>query len=452
MSVTMKRYAAAAALAMVCLGLPSKAWAQREVAVVGTPSEIIGNVYTAAIVGTIGNIQFFLPAINQALIAEGLPPVNVNYDRLAFDLAQDVATAYVLTSAIGNELSTFPMGSSAGGFSWTYDPGLGVFSRASDSFGPLFADRALTLGRGRISGGVNFQRATFDTFQGKGLDNGEIQFFSEVVPDIAGIGSSFVRTENTLDLKLSTTTVGFFANYGATDRLDVGVAVPIVSVTLDAAVLQRLALFEGTAIDAITFRGSAGATGIGDITLRGKYRFYDAPGGGLAAAVDVRLPTGNEHDFLGIPGSQTKLFLIGSTAYGRIAPHVNLGYTFSRANDLVDPDGYGTTAFLLEPPSEFSVTGGVDVAVMPKVTVAGDVLVRTLRQTARLVESPSEVGGGLTEFRTTFPTNVTVSYGSLGLKLNAWGDALVTGNVLFPLNRNGLQDSLMVTAGIDLSF
>ncbi|ODS53647.1 MAG: hypothetical protein ABS36_13555 [Acidobacteria bacterium SCN 69-37] len=434
------------------LGWPSSSWAQQEVEVTGPPSEIIGNVYTSAILGTLGSIQLFLPSINQALVAEGFPPVTLNPDRLALDLAQDVATAFVLTSSIGNELSTFPLGSSAGGFSWTFDPSLGVFNRASDSFGPLFADRALTLGEGRFSAGVNFQRATFDTFQGKGLDDGEIQFYSEVVPDIVGLGTSFVRTENTLNLKLSTTTVGLFANYGATDRLDVGVAVPIVSVKLDAGLHQRLALFDGTPLYDTVFRGRAGATGLGDLTLRGKYRFFDVPGGGLAAAVDLRLPTGNEHDFLGIPATQTEVFLIGSAAYGRVAPHVNVGYTFSSANDLVDPDGFGETAFLLEPPAEFNLAGGVDVSVVPKVTVAGDVLIRTLRNTARLVESTSEVGPGFQEFRTAFPTNVTVSYGSLGVKLNTWGDTLLTGNVLFPLNRNGLQDSLMLTVGIDVSF
>ena len=40
----------------------------------------------------------------------------------------------------------------------------------------------------------------------------------------------------TLTLKATIDTVGVFANYGVTDRLDVGVAIPITHVALDADV------------------------------------------------------------------------------------------------------------------------------------------------------------------------------------------------------------------------
>ena len=74
-------------------------------------------------------------------------------------------------------LSTFPFGSSSGGFTYTYDPSLGTFSRSSESFGPLFAERALTIGRERGSLGVAYQRSTYDTFEGKNLRQREINFY-----------------------------------------------------------------------------------------------------------------------------------------------------------------------------------------------------------------------------------------------------------------------------------
>ena len=40
------------------------------------------------------------------------------------------------------QLSTFPIGSSAGGFTYLFDESLGTFRRASRSFGPAFAERA----------------------------------------------------------------------------------------------------------------------------------------------------------------------------------------------------------------------------------------------------------------------------------------------------------------------
>src|SRR5579884_3776093 len=49
------------------------------------------------------------------------------------------------------EATTFPIGSSSGGFTWTFDPSLGVQTRRSQSFGPMFVDRPLTTGRGKLN-------------------------------------------------------------------------------------------------------------------------------------------------------------------------------------------------------------------------------------------------------------------------------------------------------------
>ena len=76
-------------------------------------------------------------------------------------------------------LATFPVGSSSGGFTYTFNPSLGTFSRSSESFGPLFAERALTIGRERGSLGVGYQRSTYDTFEGKNLRQPEIVFHIE---------------------------------------------------------------------------------------------------------------------------------------------------------------------------------------------------------------------------------------------------------------------------------
>ena len=40
-----------------------------------------------------------------------------------------------LNNQLALQLSTFPLASSAGGFTYRFDPGLGVFTRATDSFG-----------------------------------------------------------------------------------------------------------------------------------------------------------------------------------------------------------------------------------------------------------------------------------------------------------------------------
>jgi hypothetical protein len=75
------------------------------------------------------------------------------------------------------QLSTFPLGSSAGGFTYVFDDSLGTLRRASRSFGPSFAERALTIGRGRLSGGMTYQHTRYDSFEGQTLDDGSIRFY-----------------------------------------------------------------------------------------------------------------------------------------------------------------------------------------------------------------------------------------------------------------------------------
>ena len=56
-----------------------------------------------------------------------------------------------INSIMAAQLATIPLGSSSGGFSYTFDPALGTFSRESSTFGSAFVERALTAGRGRLT-------------------------------------------------------------------------------------------------------------------------------------------------------------------------------------------------------------------------------------------------------------------------------------------------------------
>jgi hypothetical protein len=214
-------------------------------------------------------------------------------------------------------LATFPTGSSSGGFTYTFNPALGTFSRSSESFGPLFAERALTIGRDRGSLGVGYQRSTYDTFEGKNLRQPEIVFHIEHIDccgRVAGGAPAFDGSrlnpafegdiiEAALRLDLTTDTLVFFATYGLTDRLDLGVAVPVVRTDVEASIRARierlstaanpeLHAFDGENPDERTFVAAGSATGLGDIVLRAKYNFLRRRGGGLAGAIDVRTPTG----------------------------------------------------------------------------------------------------------------------------------------------------------------
>jgi hypothetical protein len=369
----------------------------------------------------------------------------------------DDAPSRGFVGSISSQLSSFPLGSSAGGFTWTFDTGTGAFVRASQSFGPLFAERALTVGRNKLNVGFNYQRATYDEIEELSLRDGDLK-------RVAQVGSVIATDE--LSLELNVDTAGFFANYGVTDLLDVGVAIPVVRVKANFA--RRIRAFTPTGqeimIDEPVREGRATASGIGDVVVRGKFKLFDQPGGGLALGLDLRLPTGDEEDLLGLPGTQAKLFGIYSTAVGRVAPHVNIGYTFGSSNNKTStPEAVRLQAnagtvdpfILLSLPDEFNYTGGADFAVHPRVTIVGDIVGRVVRSVLELEQTDSLGLGpqfqGIDINRDNL-VNLNLTLASVGVKFNPVSNLLVTFNALFPITKGGLRDKFTPVFGLDWSF
>jgi hypothetical protein len=401
-------------------------------------------------------------------------------------------------SQVATQFSTFPLGSSTGGLTYVFDESIGTFRRGSGSFGPLFAERALTIGRRRLSAGFNYQRSSYDTFEGQHLDDGSIKFYlrHEDCCTFNLPSEFFVRPNGTrlnppfegdlievaLSLKATTHTTAVFANYGVTDRWDVGLAVPFVKVNLDARVEARIIrLVTRTSTNVHTFeignpnatrtvQHSGAASGLGDIVLRSKYRLLRVAGGGLAAAIDVRLPTGDENELLGAGGAQAKLLLVASNERGRFGQHVNIGYTAGSGNVAGALPGL-TSAPL---PDEINYSGGVEFVASPRITVMGDVVGRILRGAGRLelvsksfeynaVRSlgPGPGCGGLAGFTCASisleefaprPGHLTLLLGTAGVKFNPIGNLLISGSVLFPLTNAGLRSRVTTVIGVDYAF
>jgi hypothetical protein len=372
-------------------------------------------------------------------------------------------TPFLFNQAIVSQLSAFPLGSSAGGFTYTFDPGLGTYSRNSSTFGPSFLERALTIGKGRFNFGANYQHASFSSFEGKDLEGGNIKFY--LTHQSTAIPAPFFEgdlIETALDLKLKTDTFAFLANYGVTDRFDIGLAVPILHVSMDArinATVLRLATLDTGATSGIhTFPGggstapfsdSGSATGIGDILLRGKYHFF--AGAGLAAAVDLRLPTGDADNLLGTGATQGKIFLIGSTASSRVSPHFNIGYTWS---------GDSSNEFL-NVTDEFNYAGGTEIGISPRLTVNVDFIGRQLVDSGRLVDA-SKTFRWMTAAGVQGSTNlnefafqegsVNLVTSAIGFKFNPWRSLLLSANILFPLSDAGMRANPVPVFGFDYAF
>src|SRR5262245_11041237 len=67
----------------------------------------------------------------------------------------------LLTRLSVAELAGFPIGSSSGGFTYVFDSTTGLAVRSTPSFGPAFAERPLTIGRGKLNAGVTYLHRSF---------------------------------------------------------------------------------------------------------------------------------------------------------------------------------------------------------------------------------------------------------------------------------------------------
>jgi hypothetical protein len=387
------------------------------------------------------------------------------------DSSEDLREAGIqINRSIVGQLSTFPLGTSSGGFSYRFDEQLGIFERSSESFGSVFAERAETIGNGKWNFGLNVFAIHYDAIDDLELRNGDIGFsltHLDTNDDGTTVETFFegdlVNVSAALDL--STETVVFFGNYGITDRFDIAVAVPVVRVELEAQLTKQIARLASEGFsdppfhrfpdgsDRVSEHSSGSASGLGDVLLRAKLNVARTEGGAFAVAADVRLPTGDEDDLLGTGATQTRLFAAGSARFGKLVPHVNVGYTFSS----------GGSELVGELPEEIGFTVGFSAAVHPRVTLFSDVVWRTLLDASQLDRDTTSHllrrhdGDAIESVeRAVLRTEVedlNLILGSLGIKINLTGELLFTANLALSLGDEGLRDEDVVPLiGIDYSF
>lgn len=386
------------------------------------------------------------------------PSVGQSHEAHFLPGADQQLAPYFFNQQLIVQLGTFPIGSPSGGFSYMFDSATGTFQRATQSFGPAFAERALTVGRNRFTIGANYQYANYNSFEGEDLGNGDMRFYLRHSP-IANLFFEGDLVEAALKLDVSSSTTTLFGNFGLTDEWDLAVAVPFQRVSMDAevdATVLRLATGSTSPIHTFpngtttqTFASSGDASGIGDILVRTKYRFLDTPGGGLAVGGDLRLPTGDDENLLGTGATQATITLIGSSTSGRFSPHFNVGYTASSSGDLVGI------------PDEFGYRVGTELYTNPRVTLSADVIGRTLFDAGRLEWQDTTFeyrdaanNPGSAVFRELNSTDKALNLTSLavGGKFNVAGNLLINANVLVSLTSRGLTSRVTPVIGADYSF
>jgi hypothetical protein len=393
------KHAIAGAAAAVLLALPLRASAQ------GTGSD-----------ATVQDILSFL-VTNQGVQTS-------DFDR---DAAAAEATRATLSRALLAAIATVPVGTSSSGFTYRLNPALGTVERASETFGPFFVERALTAGAGQASFGFTFQYASFQSLDGYDLEDGQFvtvanQFRDEPAPfDI-----------ETLALDVTTSTATFYGNVGLTDRVDVGVAVPLVRLQVNGT---RNNTYRGRTL--LQARASAETLGLADVAIRSKVRLTGEGPAHVAAGVELRLPTGKQEDLLGAGDTAVRFQGLASAEAGRTSVHGNF---------TLGTGGLGR---------EYSYGGAVAVAATPQVTVVGEVLARRISGVQRITEliTPHPRISGVDTLRLV-PSgeDQTTAFAVAGFKWNVGGTWLLQGNVLIPMTETGLTAKFTPTIAIDYSF
>src|SRR5436305_2849239 len=164
-----------------------------------------------------------------------------------------------ITDALGSSIGNIPIGSTSGGETFRFEGGVPV--RTSTSAGPIFAERAQTLGRGRVLAGISRTGFRFATIRGVDMHNIDLVFTHENV-DFAGCSAQFgadcalygvpVLENDAIDFRLSmdlnVSVTSMYVTYGVTDRFDFGLVVPVVHANFTGQSDAQIMPFGGTSV------------------------------------------------------------------------------------------------------------------------------------------------------------------------------------------------------------
>jgi len=375
-----------------------------------------------------------------------------------------------ITGAIATSVGNLPIGATSGGSTFRFEAGVPV--ETSTSAGPIFAERAQTLGRGRSMVGIGRNSFHFSSLRGVPLNDVELIFTHENVTGatfpgcdsisagdckkmgIPNLENDIMQFRLNLDLNISVTNL--YATYGLTDRLDVGIVVPLVSSHLHGQSFAQIIPFGGPTA-AHFFAGTASnpvlsasrdvdgdAFGLGDVAVRSKLNIHESDRSRVALLGEARFATGASDDLLGAGVFSARGVAVISGVIDNFSPHANVGYAFhARTSELPRNDAVIATA-------------GFDDLIAPHVTLAAD-LVSELQVGRSNLHLPGPVTYDAPFHRVIQPTSIPdqrddIVNGSFGGKYQLPNGFTFVANVLVPLNRGGVRPNTIYMTSLEFNF
>ena len=370
-----------------------------------------------------------------------------------------------LTNSISTNVANLPIGASSGGETFRFEGGTPV--RTSISSGPIYAERAQTLGRGRLFVGLARSGLHYETLRGVPLDAVRLTFAHQNVDfpncdaifagDCSVYGIPTFENETIdfdLDLDVQVDVTALLLTYGVSDRIDLGVVLPVVRTSLRGTSRATIVPFGAAGPPPHFFAGTEDApiltasrftegssSGLGDVSARVKVNLREATPVSVALLAEGRFPTGSEEDLRGSGAVALRGLGIVSARLGQFSPHVNVGYQYR--GRALDPDVFLFTAgfdqlmaswatMAVDVISEFPV-GSADLAVPADV-----VLDAPFRRTVRTTTIPDR--------------RDDIISASFGTKLSLRQGVTFIGNAVFPLNRGGMRPDVLWSLGAEYTF
>lgn len=369
------------------------------------------------------------------------------------DTASGASLLNFMANSIGASVGNTPLTSASSGVTFQFVGGLPV--KTSTSAGPIFGERAQTLGRGRFFVGASVSQMHFERLRGIRVDELQFTFTHQPIPSLGPLGTSYTNdiVQVNVSLNVNLLISSLVMSYGIVDGLDLSVAVPFVRTSVEGHSVANIIplggfptphFFAGDATNPVltAFASTAGsATGIGDVAARLKVNVAQTRHVGVAVLADARFPTGNANNLLGSGAFSGRGLGVVSATWGNTAPHVDFGYAF-RDGDLQN--------------NSILVNLGFDQLIAPFATMAFDLLSDWQIGDSKLVIPPP------VQYTAPYPhqqavTNIPAQRddlmsAALGFKFTTQRGILLIANALVPLRNSGLQPNVVWTGGIEYNF
>lgn len=418
-----------------------------------------------------------------------------------------------ISSSVAVALSVVPLASPASAIIKKKDSVTGGYLDAPATLGPIFTQRAETVGKGQFYIGIAHQDFHFTSINGQNLNgismldtSANRAAVNQAVSGLVTQGGPAPATYHlATDVRLSQDIAFFTA--GVTDRIEVSLGLPTVhasvaSTAYDATVFGGAGngsqqgncwcintLSPGTFVlthPGIINQAGLAKTGFGDLLIRTKGEVISTKDVVFSVGGDIRFPTGDASNYLGTGATSVKPFVAMSyykhtSSNFVFSPHFDVGWQISGKSILGGQLNGSPQTATLSDGSKFQYLGapllatkdfipdvlawsvGAEWAVGNRNTIVTDMLGNQIGWVHGAQQLTSAQASGLSpaDFSSAtaagmVPVNGKTSFGqyfgSFGYKAALVGKLVASFNLLVRLDHNGLTSRLSPSYGLSYTF